>query len=133
MEHYSKYTTQEFVEKIYTYETHLEYIPELLGDLYKMKVNIRKTIDELIKYLETNRYNVVATNWYIALAFSLYHKCKKLPNKDILIPKVRKIFDSTYDEYVQNSNIDSSMNEKLLGYKVLVYTNGAISRLLKLK
>ena len=132
MEDYSKYTTQELAEKIYTYDTHFEYIPELIGNLYKMKVNIRKTIDELIKYLETNKYNLVSTNWYIALAFSLYHKCKKLPNKDVLLPKIRNIFDSTYDEYVQNSDIDSSMKDRLLGYKELVYVNGTISRLLKL-
>lgn len=132
MEDYSKYTTQELAEKIYTYETHLEYIPELIGDLYRMKINIRRTIDELIKYLKTNKYNVVATNWYIALSFFLYHKCKKLPNKDVLLPKIRNIFVTTYDEYVQNVDIDQSMKEKLLGYKELVYVNGTISRLLKL-
>lgn len=132
MEDYSKYTTQELAEKIYTYETHLENLPELIGNLYKMKINIRKTIDELIKYLETNTYNLISTNWYIALAFSLYHKCKKLPNKDNLLPKIRNIFVTTYDEYVQNANIDQSMKDRLLGYKELVYVNGTISILLKL-
>lgn len=132
MEDYSKYTTQEFIEKIYNYETHLEILPELIGDLYRMKINIRKAIDELINCLWANEGNVTKMNLYITFSLFLYYKCKKLPNKNILLPKIRDIFYSTYDEYVKNLDVNSYMESKILEYKEKMYENGIKPRLTNL-
>ena len=132
MEDYSKYTTQELVEKIYNYETQLEYLPELIGDLYRMKINIRKAIDELISCLWTNEGNVTKMNLRITFSLFLYYKCKKLPNKDILLPKIRDIFYSTYNEYVENLDVNPSMKSKILEYKEKMYVNGVTLKLTNL-
>ena len=48
------------------------------------------------------------------------------------MPKIRDIFYSTYNEYVENLDVNPSMKTKILEYKEKMYVNGVTLKLTNL-